>query len=356
MFAENESFFTSDSSIGEIQEKYWNRIRHPYVGGMELTPYCNLSCVHCYLQDQNKSKLLSTNQIKTIIDKLFNTGVLFLYFTGGEILTRPDFLDIYVYAKQKGFIIELLTNGTVMTQKEVDVFNKYHPASISISMYGKDEESYFKVTGAKGMYSKVINTFNLLHENHIHFEIKYIGMKENEDDFFEIKSVAESYKATFSHSMELFPTLNGNNCTKQHMMSLEKIIEIESRYDKKYLENKKLSQIPNPFIGREEIPLYLCDMAVSNFLIDYQGYINPCHKARIKKWNLLDCDFNDAWNDYGSLRKEKASKSNKCLKCDYLMMCSPCILVNFLSTGDYNKPSETVCKLTHMRVESIKSY
>ena len=74
MFAENESFFTSDSSIGEIQEKYWNRIRHPYVGGMELTPYCNLSCVHCYLQDQNKSKLLSTNQIKTIIDKLFSSN------------------------------------------------------------------------------------------------------------------------------------------------------------------------------------------------------------------------------------------------------------------------------------------
>lgn len=59
---------------------------------------------------------------------------------------------------------------------------------------------------------------------------------------------------------------------------------------------------------------------------------------------------------HGILRKEKAEETNKCIKCDYVMMCSPCILVNFLSTGNYNIPSDTVCRLTHMRVdETIKN-
>ena len=305
--------------------------------------------------DQKKKDLLSTEQIKAIIDKLFDAGVLFLYFTGGEIFTRTDFLTIYKYAKRKGFIVELLTNGTLITQEAIDVFEELPPASISISMYGKDEESYQRVTGKKGMYNKVINTFELLFQHEIHFEIKYIGMQENQDDFFEIRSLAEKYGAEFSYSMELFPTLNGNGCTKNHMISLEKIIEIESKIPGKKEEYRKLAEIENPFKNRQEIPLYLCDMAISNFLVDYQGYINPCHKCRMKKWNLLTDDFETAWNDYASLLKERASKNNKCLKCKYLMMCSPCVVVNYLSTGDYNKPAETVCRLTQMRVEMSHS-
>lgn len=350
MFAE-ESYIRGDSSIEQIREKIWIKNRHPHVGGIELTPYCNLRCVHCYLQDQEKNTLLSTKDIKNIIDELFQVGVLFLYFTGGEIFTRADFLEIYVYAKQKGFIIELLTNGTLIDIEAIKVFNQYPPASISISVYGKDEETYYRVTGQHGMYDKVINTFDLLSQNSIHFEIKYIGMKENQDDYFAIQSLAKRYGAEFSYSMELFPTLKGNGCTKNHMISLSKIIEIEKKIPEKKEEYKHLSEIPNPFINREEVPLYLCDMAISNFLVDYQGYLNPCHKCRIKKWNLLSDKFEVAWDDYKSLLREKASKNNKCLKCKYLMMCSPCVLVNYLSTGDYNTPAENVCKLTHLRVE-----
>lgn len=355
MFAE-ETLIRTNSAIEQIREEFWVPNRHPYVGGMELTPYCNLRCVHCYLQDQGKQELLATEEVKYIIDKLFNAGVLFLYFTGGEIFTRPDFLEIYTYAKQKGFIVELLTNGTLINSEAIEVFNYLPPASISISMYGKDEESYYRVTGQKGMYNKVIKTFDLLSQNSIHFEIKYIGMRENEDDYFAIHSLAENYGAEFSYSMELFPTLNGNGCTKNHMMSLEKIIEIERKIPGKKEEYKRFSEIENPFTSREEVPLYLCDMAISNFLVDYRGYLNPCHKCRFQKWNLLTDDFRTAWDDYVSLLKMRASKSNKCLKCKYLMMCSPCVRVNYLSTGDYNTPAETVCQLTHLRVDMCNSF
>lgn len=208
MFAE-ESLVKNDNSIEQIREKVWIPKRHPHVGGIELTPYCNLRCVHCYLQDQEKHTLLTTEEVKYIIDKLFDVGVLFLYFTGGEILTRSDFFEIYIYAKKKGFIIELLTNGTLIDSKAIEIFNKYPPASISISIYGKDEESYFRVTGQNGMYNKVINTLKMLSQNSIHFEIKYIGMRENQDDYPAICSLAERYGAEFSYSMELFPTLNG---------------------------------------------------------------------------------------------------------------------------------------------------
>lgn len=349
MFAE-ETLVKTDSSIERIREELWIKNRHPHVGGIELTTSCNLRCVHCYLQDQEKQALLTTEQIQIIIDKLYDAGVLFLYFTGGEIFTRPDFFEIYIYAKKKGFIVELLTNGTLIDSHSIEIFSQFPPASISISMYGKDETSYYRVTGQHGMYDKVINTFELLYRNSIHFEIKYIGMRENQEDYPAIHSLAERYGAEFSCSMELFPTLRGDSCTKAHMIPLEKVMEIESTVPGKKEEYKRLSEIPNPFADRDEVPLYLCDMAISNFLVDYQGYLNPCHKCRIKKWNLLSDDFKTAWDDYAALLKERASKNNKCLKCKYLMMCSPCVMVNYLSTGDYNTPADTVCQLTRLRV------
>lgn len=340
-------------SIESIQEESWRKNRHPHVGGIEVTPFCNLKCIHCYLQDQTATDILSTAELKLIIDKLYAEGVLFLYFTGGEIFTRKDFLEIYIYAKKLGFIVELLTNGTLINQEIIDVFNEYPPALVSISMYGGDEESYQRVTGKIGMFDKVIHTFDLLKLNDIHFQIKYIGTKENENDFNAVQSTAIYYGAEFSYSMELFPTLNGNSCTKNHMMELSKIIEIESRIEGKKEEYSHLASIENPFIHQKEVSLYLCDFAITNFLIDYQGYINPCHKCRIKKWNLLNCQFRTAWDDYLSMLKEKSDPNNKCLKCEYLMMCSPCVMVNYLSTGDYNVVPESLCQLTHMRVNEL---
>lgn len=341
------------SSIESCEEKYWRKKRHPYVGGIEITPYCNLNCVHCYLQDSIKEKLMTTSEIKIIIDKLYDVGVLFLYFTGGEIFTRKDFLEIYVYAKQKGFIIELLTNGTLITPEIVKVFDKYPPASVNISVYGKDEATYEKVTGHLGMFERVINSIRLLRKHGIHIEVKYIGMKENQEDYDGVKNIAERHGAVFSDSMELFPTLSGNNCTKDHMMPLEKVIEIEAKQDEKKQMYYRLSNLPNTYIGKKDIPLYLCDMAISNFLIDYQGFLNPCHKCRIKKWNLISNDFQEAWDDFGKLRSIKVSEECKCLNCEYLMMCSPCVMVNYLTTGSYVMPPDTVCKLTHMRVKAF---
>ncbi|GAG51750.1 unnamed protein product, partial [marine sediment metagenome] len=50
-----------------------------------------------------------------ILDEITAAGCLWLLYTGGEIFARKDFLDIYTYAKQKGLIISLFSNGTLIT-------------------------------------------------------------------------------------------------------------------------------------------------------------------------------------------------------------------------------------------------
>ena len=60
-----------------------------------------------------RSRELRTEEHFRLLDELADAGGLWLLFTGGEIFARPDFLEIYLYAKRKGFLITLFTNGTL---------------------------------------------------------------------------------------------------------------------------------------------------------------------------------------------------------------------------------------------------
>ncbi|GAF88367.1 unnamed protein product, partial [marine sediment metagenome] len=96
-------------------------LKRPNVCQFELTFGCNLHCKHCYTDCYNKpaylKKELKTREVKFILDKVYKAGVIWLCFTGGDPLTRKDFLDIYSDAKDKGFIITLFTNGYSMTEE-----------------------------------------------------------------------------------------------------------------------------------------------------------------------------------------------------------------------------------------------
>ena len=144
------------------KRKRWEQNHQLYSVIFEITPKCNFNCVHCYLHNHHCATELSYEQIIEIIDILYEKEVLFLTLTGGDVFTRSDFLDIYLYAKKKGFIIEIYTNGALIDEKIIDVFAKYPPLLVDISLYGSCEETYKKVTGVSGVFDKIMHKQFLL--------------------------------------------------------------------------------------------------------------------------------------------------------------------------------------------------
>src|SRR3990167_1268938 len=91
--------------------------RIPLHGTIELTFRCNLNCVHCYcptLGPQDIERELNYQEICRIIDDMLAEGCLWWTISGGEPLIREDFQDIYIYARKKGLLITLFTNGTLI--------------------------------------------------------------------------------------------------------------------------------------------------------------------------------------------------------------------------------------------------
>ena len=334
-------------SIEYANYSYWMKIHHAYACGIEITPFCNFHCVHCYLQNSNCSRCLSSDELKQILDILYEAGILFVYFTGGEILTRKDFLDVYLYAKKKGFIIELLTNISLLDSEIVNVFLQYPPATISISIYGASEETYQRVTRSSGNYQKVMNALQLLTDAQLHFEIKFIGLKSNLCDFQAVEQLSRKYNVDFKHSFELFPTLNGDVIPFEYMLSPEQIVDFEKQYS--ITTNRWASRcFPTvPSIGEK---LFACDIAQSSFIIDCEGYMEPCNKLRLKKYKLLDLGYHEIWDTFSQFKQMEAPESFQCLSCDYRAICTPCPAENLLTNGRFDKPAEHMCRLAKARM------
>ncbi|MGA7222635.1 MAG: radical SAM protein, partial [Candidatus Acidiferrales bacterium] len=92
--------------------------RVPMEVSIEVTRRCPLGCLHCYNNLPMSDKLarqseLTLEEYRRLLDELAAEGCLWILFTGGEIFARADFLEIYAYAKSKGFLITLFTNGTM---------------------------------------------------------------------------------------------------------------------------------------------------------------------------------------------------------------------------------------------------
>ena len=146
--------------------------RLPLFGQWELTYRCNLHCIHCYTDVYNHPQYfpreLQTEEILRILGELQKEGCLWLCLTGGEIFMRKDFFRIYKFAKEKGFLLTLFTNGTFITEEVADVLKEDSPYSVEISFHATAGETFDQVTQGKGSFKKVLRAIELLLQRNIH--------------------------------------------------------------------------------------------------------------------------------------------------------------------------------------------
>ncbi len=140
--------------------------RAPLQASIEVTRRCPLECLHCYnnlpMGDvEARRRELNKDEHFRLLDELVEMGCFWLLYTGGEIFARKDFLEIYTYAKQKGFLITLFTNGTLISVEIADYLVEWPPFAIEITLYGRTKETYEALTQIPGSYEKCLRGIEL---------------------------------------------------------------------------------------------------------------------------------------------------------------------------------------------------
>lgn len=339
-----------------IQRKLLDE-RIPIVGSIEPTFRCNLRCAHCYcnLASNDKDALereLKTEEIFDILDQIAEAGCLWLLITGGEPLVREDFLDIYTYAKKKGFIISLFTNGTLLTPKIADYLAEWLPFRVEITLYGITKKTYERVTGIPGSFERCLRGIDLLLQRRIPLELKTMVMTLNRDELWQIKDYAEKIGVDFRFDPVINPRLGGSKNPCRLRISPEEIVELDLADEKRSKTWQRLCNEDQGVVGQNR--LYTCGAGVNTFNVGPYGQVSGCQMTRFHGYNLRSVSFEEGWHNHiPKFLALEPKDSYQCADCHLVNLCSQCPGWAWLENGDLQSPVEYLCHLTHLRAETF---
>lgn len=344
-------------SYTEFSKRIYKNVRAkriPYSGVIELSFKCNLSCAHCYVSHPPEGKELTCQQICDILDAVVSEGCLWLLITGGEPLIRDDFLDIYAYAKKKGLLISLFTNGTLITEEIANYLKEWPPDKVEITLHGITKETYERVTGISGSFERCMRSIRLLLERKIYLNLKTSVMTLNKDEIWQIKRYADELGCHFRCDGLLHAGLNGDKNPCKVRISPEELVKLD-REDEE--ASKEWIEFCQKFWGPVQSgKLYNCGAGLNSFHIDPYGKMSVCGTSRIPNYDIRRGAFQEGFYNFFPkiLAQTLKDKQNKCDQCEMLALCGQCPGLAQLESGNQEKPVEYLCQVAHLRAEAFK--
>lgn len=314
----------------------------------ELTFRCGFHCRHCYTDCYNKprylKKELGTKEIKRILDKIHEAGAVWLCFTGGDPLERPDFLDIYSYAREKGFVVSIFTNVYNMTDGLIELFKKKPPFAIEITLNAVTKDLYEKICRVKGSFAKVMKAIDMIVKNGIPLKIKTQVTRDNLEELPAIRRFVRGLGLRFLPSIILYPRLDGDSAPCGLRISPREVMGL-GRNRRSGGDDCALRKEDG-----EDAPLYPCVAASGDgFYIDPYGSAFFCNLIRQPRFNALEDDIKESFNRLSPLVTERRFLTgSKCKDCALKEGCLWCPGRAYLEKGDIEAPIEYYCELARI--------
>ncbi len=329
--------------------------RIPLLGSIELTFRCNLNCVHCYcnvpLSDKEaQAQELTFEEICGVIDEIAGMGCLCLLITGGEPLVRRDFLDIYVYAKKRGLLVTLFTNGTMLNPQILDCLQEWPPRRVEITLYGATSETHDRVTRVPGSHERCVRAIGLLLERGIPLGLKTTLTNLNKQELWDVKDYARRLGVDFRFDAVLHARLDGGKTPHEYRISPREVVELDVQDGERWKEWQKYCQTFWPVEVAEAKRLYSCGAGQNTFHIDPYGQLGLCLTDRAHMYDLREGAFHDGWDEFiPKVRSLPVTQETDCRMCADAALCGHCPAWSHLEHGDLETPVTYLCEIGRLR-------
>ncbi|MEB8341303.1 radical SAM protein [Streptomyces endophyticus] len=184
--------------------------KHPYGrASWEINLGCDYDCAFCYLGEK-KREGLPWDSKQRLLELLRDAGVLWLQITGGEALIDRDFPAAYQYANELGLMISVSTNGSQLHKpRMLDLFDRYRPYRLTISLYGATSETYDQVTRNRGAFGRFLRGLEAAREARLPVRLNIVVSDGNAHELDAMRALAD--RLGFPHHVftNLSPTIDG---------------------------------------------------------------------------------------------------------------------------------------------------
>ena len=185
---------------------------------IEPSSRCNLNCVMCFRNSWFDEGFgdLPLDVYKDVLDDPAIESAHTVFFGGmGEPLLHKDILSMIALAKSKGKRVEMITNGTLLTEEMAGSIIEAGLDELWVSVDGLTSEYYDNIrTGSEfSLLWKNINKFNFLRqtikeaeERYVDLGLTFVAMKSNLEELKNLPFFAMLLRAQHVNISNVLPT------------------------------------------------------------------------------------------------------------------------------------------------------
>ena len=173
----------------------------------ETTAGCNLSCIHCRrmtVADRLVPQDLTTEESVNLVDQIAAFSRPILVLSGGEPLFRSDIYDIAAHATDRGLIVALATNATLVDADVARRIKQSGVRRVSVSFDGADAATHDVFRG-KGAFDRTLDGIEHLRREGVPFQINTTVARHNVHQMPQALQMAKDLGSQALHLFLLVP-------------------------------------------------------------------------------------------------------------------------------------------------------
>ena len=248
------------------------QVPFPYLA-VELTGFCNLTCVHCMRDNVTEPASLSMDLYEKLLLESRPYHFPLVSFTGGEPTLHPHFEEILGITDRFGYDFSIVTNAWNFPEI-FPVLNRYASriVMISFSVDGAQEETHDRIR-RKGSFRRVLQAMSVCGAKDIPFNVQMAVNQWNRSDVEALACLASRMGAKGVAYLQTQPT--PRLVDEGLLLSPEEWIEVEKETAR--LDGMFSISVGGSLASSQPSRWYQCRFLTTRVLnVDYQGNLTFC--------------------------------------------------------------------------------
>lgn len=262
---------------------------------IEITNICNMNCSFCP-PHKRKNDYMSKEEFECILDKIKPyTDYIYLHVKG-EPLLHPDFDKFVKLAFDKGFFVNITTNGTLL-DKHIDAFK--YVGQINISLHATNQQ-------------EIINSAKQIKDCYVNFRVWNFVDEENKT----IKLLEDAFDIDIQSKLkEKLIEVNHNSLQKEINFTLKDNFYVSVQNEFKWPDLSNKQEFENGY----------CHALKDHIAILVDGTVVPCcldNNGDINLGNIFEESLEEILNSKRTIDmidgfKNRICTEELCKKCEY---------------------------------------
>lgn len=345
------------------------RLSAPIDVFLNLTNACNLRCLYCSADSGLAADdELSGREWEAVIDELGSLKVFAVTLSGGEPLVRRDLFRLIERLGERGIVVRLISNGTLLRPATVDRLSSLGVRSVKVSLDGASPQVNDATRGAGAFERALAGVRNLL-DRGVRPVVLVTVTRWN------LERVAETVKALAGLGVGAvaFNLVSGLGRAPCH----EELLALRPADLEELAGRLRDARSAHPGLVKEDLLHWFrmsrrldagdreapaarmlpCGAARTSCAVTFDGWVVPCNKlaglrcGNVRSQSLAEIWAGPAMERVRALADVETSEGPGCGGCRYRAVCAGgCRAEAYLRFGDLLAPDPTCAVLADSAV------